>query len=199
MIRGRSYDSGYRVERMRNGREQRTKPIKLSGIFSPKFTTHNTGILLSPFASIPLLPRGKEYGDVRTHEQTQPQRFFLGSSIGLLCGGLVVMPPQELEDQARLTTDELRDVWMALSPDERLEAFRVLPRVEAEGFFMTLPAHDVAEIVLGLPPEERRSWLRLVPPDDVADLIQHAPHEEREHLLGLLDEPTRREVAGLPA
>ena len=108
------------------------------------------------------------------------------------------MPPQELE-QARLTTEELRDVWMVLSSDERLEAFRELPRVEAEDFFRTLPAHDVAELVLALPAEERRSWLRLVPPDDVADLIQQAPPEERDHLLGLLDEPTRREVAGLLA
>jgi magnesium transporter len=108
----------------------------------------------------------------------------------------------QLDESGRqdgLTVDELRDIWIALSPNERLEGFHLLPKVEAEDFFLSLPARDMAELVLALPPDERRSWMRLAPPDDVADLIQHARHEKREYLLGLLDEQTRREVAGLLA
>lgn len=108
-------------------------------------------------------------------------------------------PAHETGRQEPLTIDELRDVWIVLSPDERLEGFHLLPKVDAEDFFLALPARDMAELVRALPPEERRSWLRLAPPDDVADLIQRAPREHREHLLGLLDEQTRREVAGLLA
>ncbi len=109
--------------------------------------------------------------------------------------------PQEpqIERQERLTADELRDIWGALSAGERLEGFRLLPRTEAEDFFLGLAARDMAELVLGLAPNERRSWMRLAPPDDVADLIQHSPRDQREHLLGLLDEPSRKEVAGLLA
>jgi magnesium transporter len=103
------------------------------------------------------------------------------------------------ERQEQLTVDELRDIWVALSPDERLEGFSLLPKAAAEDFFLGLPARDMAELVLGLPPDERRSWMRLAPPDDVADLIQHSSREHREQLLALLDESTRKEVAGLLA
>jgi magnesium transporter len=106
---------------------------------------------------------------------------------------------EQLERQDRLTVEELRDIWVALSAGERLEGFSLLPKAGAEDFFLGLPARDMAELVLGLPPDERRSWMRLAPPDDVADLIQRSPREQREHLLGLLDEPTRKEVAGLLA
>jgi magnesium transporter len=41
--------------------------------------------------------------------------------------------------------------------------------------------------------------MRLLPPDDAADVVQAAPDEAREALLGLLDEPTRKEVAALLA
>jgi len=110
-----------------------------------------------------------------------------------------VTPALELERPERLTGDELRDIWIALSPGERLEGFHLLPKVDAEDFFLALPARDMAELVLVLPPDDRRSWLRLAPPDDVADLVQRAPREQREYLLGLLDEPTRKEVHGLLA
>src|SRR5690349_4455344 len=104
----------------------------------------------------------------------------------------------QIEDD-RLTRDDLRDIWIGLSADERLEGFGLLPKSEAEDFFLALPARDMSEVVLGLPPDERRSWIRLAPPEDVADLIQKSPGEERDPLLRLLDEPTRKEVAGLLA
>jgi magnesium transporter len=108
-----------------------------------------------------------------------------------------VTPAREALD--RLTIDELRDVWVALSKNERLEGLRLLPTADAESFFLALPARDMSALLLGLPAEERRSWIRLAPPDDLADLIQSSAVEEREHLLALLDEPTRNEVAGLLA
>jgi magnesium transporter len=98
-----------------------------------------------------------------------------------------------------LSPNELRDAWSVLSRDERMEGFVLLPRVEAEEFVFSLHARDQAEIILSLPPGDRRSWMRLLPPDDAADVIQEAPPEEREALLGLLDEPTRKEVSALLA
>ena len=104
----------------------------------------------------------------------------------------------QVEDD-RLRGDELRDIWIGLSADERLEGFGLLSKGDAEDFFLALPARDMSEVVLGLPPDERRSWIRLAPPEDVADLIQKSPGDQREPLLRLLDEPTRKEVAGLLA
>ncbi|WP_394850758.1 magnesium transporter [Pendulispora brunnea] len=109
------------------------------------------------------------------------------------------MPEQTSDLQDGLTLDELRDVWVVLSGSERQEGFHLLPKMDAEDFFLGLPALDMSELVLSLPPEERRSWVRLAPPDDVADLVQASPPEQREHLLALLDDPTRKEVAALLA
>jgi magnesium transporter len=99
----------------------------------------------------------------------------------------------------RLSSQELKDAWWALSLDERVEGFRLLPRGEAEELFFSLTAADQAAVVLGLPEDEQRSWIRLLPPDDVADLIQAAKPSARERILGLLDDPTRHEVLGLLA
>ncbi len=97
----------------------------------------------------------------------------------------------------RPTATEVAEAWPVLDTEERRQAFAMLPRPEAEDLFLTLPTRDQVEILLGMRPEERRMWLRLLAPDDAADLIQHAPAEERPGLLGLLDGPTRSEVAGL--
>ena len=91
------------------------------------------------------------------------------------------------------------DVWPLLAHGDRIEAFLLLPRDEAEDFFFGLQARDQADVVLGVPAREQRSWLRRLPPDDAADLIQAAPIAKREHLLALLDEATRREVTALLA
>jgi len=98
-----------------------------------------------------------------------------------------------------LTVAALHDEWDILSPAQRLEGLRSLPRLEAEDFFLGLSAADVTDMLLTLPAPERRSWMRLLPPDDAADAIQHAPLSERAHLLGLLDDVTRKEVLALLA
>jgi magnesium transporter len=93
----------------------------------------------------------------------------------------------------------LVETWASLSPDERREGFRSLSRRESEELFLGLGAPDQLEILLGLPEDEQRAWMRLLPPDDAADVVQVGPVEERERLLGLLDNPTRREVNALLA
>ena len=99
--------------------------------------------------------------------------------------------------QTNFSPSELYDAWQVLSIAERVEGFEFLQRDAADDFFLQLSARDRAELVLALPSGERRLWLRLLAPDDAADLIQEAPAEERDHLLGLLDDPTQREVKGL--
>src|SRR5690606_19126856 len=83
---------------------------------------------------------------------------------------------------------ELREAWWLLTPEDRIEGFRMLDADDAEEFFFDLSAYDQAELILTLRPGQRRLWLRQLPPDDAADLIQEADEEEREGLLRLLDE-----------
>jgi magnesium transporter len=98
-----------------------------------------------------------------------------------------------------LSLGEIREIWRLLAHPDRIEAFLLLPRDEAEDFFFALPSREQAEVVLGMPAREQRSWVRSLPPDDAADLIQAAPEEKREPLLALLDDATRREVTALLA
>ena len=105
-------------------------------------------------------------------------------------------PPLEREP---LSLGEIRDVWPLLAHADRIEAFLLLPRDEAEDFFFSLSARDSSDLVCGMPGREQRSWMRLLPPDDAADLIQAAQTDKRDALLALLDEPTRREVTALLA
>src|SRR5262245_5933150 len=106
---------------------------------------------------------------------------------------------QALQQDDRVSAEELRDAWRVLSARERVEGFLLLPRAGAEDLFFSLTPTDQAALVLSLPEGERRSWARLLPPDDCADLVQAAPPDASESLLGLLDEPTREEVHGLLA
>src|SRR5580704_1529722 len=108
-------------------------------------------------------------------------------------------PSPPTPEREPLSLAEIRDVWALLTPGDRIQAFLLLPRDDAEDFFFSVNAHGPAEIVLGMPAREQRSWVRLLPPDDAADLIQAAQTEKRDALLGLLDEPTRREVTALLA
>jgi len=94
---------------------------------------------------------------------------------------------------------DVREAWAVLSPEERLEGFRLLPRDEASDFFLSLTAREQADVLLGMWAGERRAWIRLLPPDDVADVVQEAPEEERDELLALLDDRTRTEVVALLA
>lgn len=107
--------------------------------------------------------------------------------------------PSQPDVGSELLADDLREVWPMLSPEEKAEGFRELPRAEAEDLFLSLETHAQAELLTALPPGERQLWLRQLPPDDAADLVQVAPEDERDALLRLLDDPTRREVAALLA
>jgi magnesium transporter len=99
-----------------------------------------------------------------------------------------------------LSPPELREVWQVLSPDERVEGFRLLPPGAPDDFFLSLSAHEQAELLQSLQPQERRTWIRLLPPDDAADLVQAVDEQElRGELLGLLDDHTRGEVQALLA
>jgi magnesium transporter len=101
------------------------------------------------------------------------------------------------QEPVRSPADALRDEWASLSAEDRLARFTALKHADAEELFLMLDDHDHVSILLGLPPKERRAWMRSLAPDDAADTVQEAPTEEREALLGLLDEPTRKEVAAL--
>jgi magnesium transporter len=106
---------------------------------------------------------------------------------------------QSVPQDDRLSAQELREAWWALSLDERLEGFLLLPRGEAEDLFFSLSPAEQAALVLALPEDERRSWVRLLAPDDAADLVQAVSPSARDQLLALLDDPTRHEVLGLLA
>ncbi|MEX2207256.1 MAG: magnesium transporter [Myxococcota bacterium] len=103
------------------------------------------------------------------------------------------------ESEPAFTREDLHKLWRILSPDERLEGFRLLRHDDAEEFFLSLARKDLASLMLEFPKNERRAWMRLLPPDDAADLIQQVPEAEREGLLGLLDEASRHEVVALLA
>ncbi|KYG67793.1 magnesium transporter [Bdellovibrio bacteriovorus] len=103
----------------------------------------------------------------------------------------------EIQEQDSLMS--LTDTWSALSPDERREKFKELPRTEAEELFLSLKTHDQAELIMEAAPLEKRSWIRLLAPDDVADLIQEMGSDYRDELLALLDPQTKREVTALLA
>ena len=108
-------------------------------------------------------------------------------------------PTPPTDEREPLSLGEIREVWPLLAHGDRIQGFLLLPRDEAEDFFFSVSARDQADLVCGMPGREQRSWVRLLPPDDAADLIQAAPTEKRDALLGLLDEPTRREVTALLA
>jgi magnesium transporter len=106
---------------------------------------------------------------------------------------------EQVKQEPAFTRDDLRNLWRILSPDERLEGFRLLPHDDAEEFFLSLARTELASLMLELPRNERRAWMRLLPGDDAADLIQHVPESEREGLLALLDDTSRHEVLALLA
>ncbi len=97
----------------------------------------------------------------------------------------------------RLSPAELQEAWPALSTEERVQGFVLLPPDEGADFLHRLSTLDTVELLRALPAPERRRWLRTLPLDDVADLVQHAPEEERGALLELLDDAARNEVRAL--
>jgi magnesium transporter len=93
----------------------------------------------------------------------------------------------------------LADAWPILTPEERMEGFNLLGRVDAEAFFLSLDTRDQVQVLEALHPAERRSWMRLLAPDDAADVLQEAPEELRSALFAMLDSPARLEVSALLA
>jgi magnesium transporter len=104
-----------------------------------------------------------------------------------------------LQDPEPIFPHELRDAWPALSRDERVESFKLVPHATADDFFLSLSAQEQSDLILGLAPGERRTWMRLLAPDDAVDVVQASPPELREPLLGELDDSTRREAQALLA
>src|SRR6218665_277181 len=105
----------------------------------------------------------------------------------------------ETQDPEPIFPHELRDAWPALSRDERVESFRLVPHATADDFFLSLSSQEQANLLLALAPGERRTRLRLLPPGVAAAVIQSPPAEARASLLLELDETTRREVHALMA
>jgi magnesium transporter len=93
----------------------------------------------------------------------------------------------------------LADAWPILTPEERMEGFNLLGRIDAEAFFLSIGTREQVQILEQLHPGERRSWMRLLAPDDAADVLQEAPEELRSELFSLLDSPARLEVSALMA
>ncbi len=104
------------------------------------------------------------------------------------------MPSVDLE---KLSPDELREAWPALSDEDRRHGFIMLSDEEAEEFLSHLPAHDIIDLLISLPEADQRRWLRFLPDDDVTDIIQEAPEEQRNAIIGLLDAKTRLETREL--
>ncbi|MES2222663.1 MAG: magnesium transporter [Acidobacteriota bacterium] len=96
-------------------------------------------------------------------------------------------------------TEELREDWPSLGHAERLKRFREMHTGEKADFFLELSAHDQCDLLQRLPQDQRLVWIRLLAPDDAADLLQEAGPDHRDELMGLLDEPTRKEVSALMA
>jgi magnesium transporter len=94
---------------------------------------------------------------------------------------------------------DLKAAWQVMSPDERVDALKLLPEDEAEEFFLALSPREQSQLLVILPALTRRAWLRLLPLDKAADVIQHAPKEERDSLQKLLDDVSLREVRALLA
>jgi magnesium transporter len=111
------------------------------------------------------------------------------------------MPSSQAQTKAptRFGISDLEEIWSFLSPFERLEGIRALPKNEANDFFRSLSAHDQAELILSLPAERRLPWLQVLAPDDLADMFQEVSAENRTALMGQLDELTKKEVNALLA
>ncbi|MBM4014884.1 MAG: magnesium transporter [Planctomycetes bacterium] len=105
----------------------------------------------------------------------------------------------QLSPETNEVLADLKAAWPVMSPDERVDALKLLPEDEAEEFFLALTPREQSQLLVILPTLTRRAWLRLLPLDDAADVIQHAPREERDSLLKLLDEVSLREVRALLA
>lgn len=105
----------------------------------------------------------------------------------------------QVKSPSRFASSDLEEIWSLLSPTERLEGLRALPKTEAVHFFRGLNARNQAELILSLPLERRIFWLHVLEPDDLADMLQEISPEDRRVLMDQLDDLTRKEVRALLA
>jgi magnesium transporter len=125
------------------------------------------------------------------------ERFFADGGIAM-SENLSVSPAPAPRDE-HVSAADMADSWPILSPEERLEGFRLLSREEGDEFFASLSPLDEAELLQLMTPAEARHCIRQLEPDDAADLLQAMPAERRARLLELIDEATRKEVIALLA
>lgn len=95
--------------------------------------------------------------------------------------------------------EALEEAWPSLSPEERVEGFRNLPRGDAGHFFLTRTARSQALLLHAAPDWEKRILMRTLAPDDAADVLQELPVEDRPPYMAYLDDKTRNEVIALLA
>lgn len=95
--------------------------------------------------------------------------------------------------------EQIREDWLHLPIEERLEEFRKLATEEAQDLFSELDAQDQADLILAMSGAEQRLWMRLLAPDDAADVLQCVDTDKRAGLLDLTDPITRSEVSALLA
>lgn len=93
--------------------------------------------------------------------------------------------------------EDLLDEWHALPRSRRLERFKGLELHEAQRFYLYLPSLDQSEMMADMAPEERQIWIRLLAPDDAAAVLRECSGETKAHLLSLIDDKTRAEVAAI--
>lgn len=94
---------------------------------------------------------------------------------------------------------QFEERWPTLSDEQRVDAFRELPRGEAAEFFLARTTRTQALLWRAAPEVERRALIRLLAPDDAADLMQELEPDERAGAAALLDPSTAREVRALLA
>lgn len=104
-----------------------------------------------------------------------------------------------MSESALDSPEALAEAWPSLTPEERIEAFKSLPRANAGNFFLSRTARGQALLVGAAPEWEKRLLMRMLAPDDAADVLQEFSAEERNEYMAYLDDRTRLEVHALMA
>ena len=105
----------------------------------------------------------------------------------------------EVEAGSQAAVDHVTEAGPSLTAEERVEAFRNLPRATAGNFFLSRTARGQALLVHAAPDWEKRLLMRMLAPDDAADVLQEFEPDERAQYMALLDDKTRTEVVALMA
>ena len=98
---------------------------------------------------------------------------------------------------AGLTPVEIASVMPGLNAEERVLAFRALPRDHAAAVFELLPAVDQGTLVKTMGQEDVAALLNAMAPDDRTVLFGELPANVTKHLLSLLTPEERAEAVTL--